>query len=64
MSIFKSNKPKCPLCRTTDIYTVLCECPDMTEEEGLKHEQWMKDNKIVYGPDDKLYYCKKCDTFF
>ncbi len=56
---------KCPNCGSKKIYKVKNqESPDLSLDELKKQEEEMEAKHIIFGPNDKKYYCKDCDFYF
>jgi len=63
--VSRKRKVKCPLCHSKHIYKVIWEeSPDLSIDELEIKEKEMEKKMIVFGPDDKKYYCKQCDYYF
>lgn len=63
--VSRKKKVSCPLCHSKHIYKVVGgESPDLSIEELEIQEKEMAEKMIVFGPDDKKYYCKQCDYYF
>ena len=63
--VARKRKVKCPLCHSKHIYKVIWEeSPDLSIDELEIKEKEMEKKMIVFGPNDKKYYCKQCDYYF